>query len=85
MGEGRRIDEEPRGKKKQGMNSALPTNSSLAFAARSRVAALTASPAKNAPTMSGKLMKSATTPATAMIPSIRTNSASSLSRTLPKA
>jgi len=58
--------------KKLGMNSALPRNSSLFFAGCSLTATLTARPARNAPTMSGRLIKSASTPATAMMASIRT-------------
>jgi hypothetical protein len=51
--------------KKIGMNSDLPRNSSLALAGLPRADALTASPARNAPTMPGNWIASASTPAMA--------------------
>jgi hypothetical protein len=56
--------------KKIGMKSAFPTNSSSFFASFSLTAALSASPERKAPTMSGSWMSCASELATATIPII---------------
>src|SRR6516164_11491558 len=58
--------------KKTGINKESPKNSNFSLAGFSRAAALTANPARKAPTMPGRLMICASTAATPMIPSITT-------------
>src|SRR6516164_1986901 len=67
-----RCNQEPVTTKKIGTNGALPKNSSFSFAGCVPTAALTDNPAKKAPTMPGRLMRSASTPATTMMPSMVT-------------
>ena len=67
-----RIDQESGRKEKSGDKKRIPKNSNFSLAGFSWAAALTANPARNAPTMPGRLMLCANTAATPMIPSITT-------------
>jgi hypothetical protein len=71
------VDQTAGDDEKQGMNNALPMNPTFSFEEVCSTAPFTASPARKAPTMPGRLITSATAPVTAMMPSITTKWASS--------
>lgn len=72
MEEGGGLLRNPVTMKKTGMKKAFPKNSIFSLAGWLWTAALTARPARNAPTIPGRLMAWAITAATARIASMRT-------------